>query len=102
MARKKESDRKFFREVLMCENKQCNAPACFVFRCLQVFLAKVLNHMLPSITLGSIESKWVSRDKKQVGDKCWWASVASSFVIELSGMCVTENRVCEVSGGKCA
>lgn len=34
--------------------------------CFQVFMAKVLNHMMPSLTLGSIESKWVSRDKKQV------------------------------------
>lgn len=34
--------------------------------CFQVFLAKVLNHMMPSLTLGSIESKWVSRDQKQV------------------------------------
>ena len=67
---------------------------------LQVFLAKVLNHMLPSLTLGSIESKWVSRDKKQVWDKCWWARVASYFVIELSGMWAAENRVCEVSRGK--
>lgn len=32
----------------------------------QVFLAKVLNHLMPSLTLGSIQSKWVSRDKKQV------------------------------------
>lgn len=37
-------------------------PLC----CLQVFLAKVLNHMVPSLSLGSIESKWVSRDQKQV------------------------------------
>lgn len=33
---------------------------------LQVFLAKLLNHMLPSLSLGSIESKWVSRDKTMV------------------------------------
>ena len=32
----------------------------------KVFLAKVLNHMLPSLSLGSIDSKWVSRDQKQV------------------------------------
>lgn len=31
-----------------------------------MFLAKVLNHMMPSLSLGSIESKWLSRDKKQV------------------------------------
>ncbi|KAG7521472.1 hypothetical protein JOB18_049096 [Solea senegalensis] len=32
----------------------------------KVFLAKVLNHMLPSLPLGSINSKWVSRDKSKV------------------------------------
>lgn len=41
-----------------------------VFRCLQVFLVKVLNHMLPSLTLGTIDPKWLSRDKKAVRDKC--------------------------------
>lgn len=47
-----------------------------VFFCgLQVFLAKVMNHVLPSLTLGTIESKWVSRDQKQVRDKCWWVRV---------------------------
>lgn len=35
----------------------------------QVFLAKVLNHLMPSLTLGSIQSKWVSRDKKQVSER---------------------------------
>lgn len=40
------------------------------FGCLQVFLAKVLNHMIPSLSLGSIDSRWVSRDKKQVRDTC--------------------------------
>lgn len=32
----------------------------------KVFMAKVLNHMLPSLSLGAIESKWISRDQKQV------------------------------------
>lgn len=32
-------------------------------------MAKVLNHMMPSLTLGSIDSRWVSRDKKQVRDQ---------------------------------
>ncbi|XP_021422212.1 monoglyceride lipase isoform X1 [Oncorhynchus mykiss] len=32
----------------------------------KVFLAKVLNHMVPSLSLGSIDSKWISRDQKQV------------------------------------
>lgn len=35
----------------------------------QVFLAKVLNQLMPSLTLGSIQSKWVSRDKKQVSER---------------------------------
>ena len=38
----------------------------FLICCLQVFLAKVLNHMVPSLSLGSIDSKWISRDQKQV------------------------------------
>lgn len=37
---------------------------------LQVFLAKVLNHMMPSLTLGSIDSRWVSRDRKKVRSRC--------------------------------
>ncbi|XP_008316953.1 monoglyceride lipase isoform X2 [Cynoglossus semilaevis] len=32
----------------------------------KVFLAKVLNHVLPRLPLGSINSKWVSRDKSKV------------------------------------
>ncbi|XP_023128287.1 monoglyceride lipase isoform X2 [Amphiprion ocellaris] len=32
----------------------------------KVFMAKLLNHMLPSLPLGAIDSKWISRDKKQV------------------------------------
>ncbi|XP_041130755.1 monoglyceride lipase-like isoform X1 [Polyodon spathula] len=32
----------------------------------KVFLAKLLNHLLPSLSLGSINSKWISRDKKEV------------------------------------
>ncbi|XP_028679857.1 monoglyceride lipase isoform X1 [Erpetoichthys calabaricus] len=34
----------------------------------KVFLAKLLNHLLPSLTLGQIDSKWVSRDQKEVED----------------------------------
>lgn len=52
----------------------------------QVFLAKVLNHMMPSLTLGSIESRWVSRDQKQVRQifawavlTLWWDSFICSF-----------------------
>ncbi|KAI1892196.1 hypothetical protein AGOR_G00130830 [Albula goreensis] len=33
---------------------------------MKVFLAKVLNHVMPSLCLGSIESKWISRDPKEV------------------------------------
>ncbi|KAF7649002.1 hypothetical protein LDENG_00148460 [Lucifuga dentata] len=49
--------------VLIAPMVQMNPDSATPFK---VFLAKVLNHMLPSLTLGSIESKWVSRDKKQV------------------------------------
>ena len=37
---------------------------------LQVFMAKVLNHMVPCFSLGPIDSKWVSRDMKQVRGAC--------------------------------
>ncbi|XP_068605814.1 monoglyceride lipase [Brachionichthys hirsutus] len=49
--------------VLIAPMVQMNPESATPFK---VFLAKVLNHMLPSITLGSMESKWISRDKKQV------------------------------------
>ncbi|XP_058855406.1 monoglyceride lipase-like [Acipenser ruthenus] len=32
----------------------------------KVFLAKFLNHLLPSLSLGNIDSKWISRDEKEV------------------------------------
>ncbi|KAK6307835.1 hypothetical protein J4Q44_G00211060 [Coregonus suidteri] len=32
----------------------------------KVFLAKVANHIVPSLSLGFIKSKWISRDQKQV------------------------------------
>lgn len=50
-----------------------NSQRVFVVNCLQVFVAKILNHMVPSLGLGSIESKWISRDKKQVRGRCWSA-----------------------------
>lgn len=62
----------------MCEN-QLKHWACCVFHCLQVFLAKVLNHMVPSISLGNIDSKWVSRDKKRVRDRCFGERPAAGF-----------------------
>ncbi|XP_068196918.1 monoglyceride lipase isoform X2 [Antennarius striatus] len=49
--------------VLIAPMVQMNPESATPFK---VFLAKVLNHMLPSLTLGSIDSKWVSRDQKQV------------------------------------
>uniref|UniRef100_A0A3B4YVR8 Monoglyceride lipase n=1 Tax=Seriola lalandi dorsalis TaxID=1841481 RepID=A0A3B4YVR8_SERLL len=49
--------------VLIAPMVQMNPDSATPFK---VFLAKVLNHMLPSLTLGSIESKWVSRDKTKV------------------------------------
>lgn len=32
----------------------------------QVFMAKVLNRLAPKLSLGTIESRWVSQDPKQV------------------------------------
>ncbi|CAJ1055473.1 monoglyceride lipase isoform X2 [Xyrichtys novacula] len=49
--------------VLIAPMVQMNPESATPFK---VFMAKVLNHMVPSVTLGSIESKWISRDKKQV------------------------------------
>ncbi|XP_041860869.1 monoglyceride lipase isoform X2 [Melanotaenia boesemani] len=49
--------------VLIAPMVQMNPESATPFK---VFVAKLLNHMLPSLTLGSIESRWVSRDKKQV------------------------------------
>ncbi|XP_061760852.1 monoglyceride lipase isoform X1 [Nerophis ophidion] len=49
--------------VLIAPMVQMNPGSATPFK---VFVAKILNHMLPSLSLGSIESKWVSRDQKQV------------------------------------
>ncbi|XP_067096390.1 monoglyceride lipase isoform X1 [Osmerus mordax] len=49
--------------VLIAPMVQMNPDSATPFK---VFLAKVLNHMLPSLSLGTIDSKWVSRDQKQV------------------------------------
>ncbi|XP_055022386.1 monoglyceride lipase isoform X2 [Boleophthalmus pectinirostris] len=49
--------------VLIAPLVQMNPDSATPFK---VFVAKVLNHMMPSLTLGNIESKWVSRDQKQV------------------------------------
>ncbi|XP_034393579.1 monoglyceride lipase isoform X1 [Cyclopterus lumpus] len=49
--------------VLIAPMVQMNPDSATPFK---VFLAKVLNHMVPSITLGTMESKWISRDQKQV------------------------------------
>ncbi|MED6235909.1 hypothetical protein ATANTOWER_001818 [Ataeniobius toweri] len=51
--------------VLIAPMVQMNPESATPFK---IFMAKLLNHMLPSLTLGSIESKWVSRDKKQDED----------------------------------
>lgn len=37
-----------------------------LLECLQVFMAKVLNRLAPKLSLGTIESRWVSQDPKQV------------------------------------
>ncbi|XP_028264695.1 monoglyceride lipase isoform X1 [Parambassis ranga] len=49
--------------VLIAPLVQMNPESATPFK---VFMAKILNHMLPSLSMGSIESKWVSRDQKQV------------------------------------
>uniref|UniRef100_A0A8C7X0P5 Monoglyceride lipase n=1 Tax=Oryzias sinensis TaxID=183150 RepID=A0A8C7X0P5_9TELE len=49
--------------VLIGPMVQMNPESATPFK---VFVAKLLNHMMPSLTLGSIESRWVSRDKTQV------------------------------------
>jgi acylglycerol lipase len=49
--------------ALIAPMVQMNPDSATPFK---VFLAKVLNHMLPSLSLGTIESRWVSRDQKQV------------------------------------
>ncbi|XP_026223765.1 monoglyceride lipase [Anabas testudineus] len=49
--------------VLIGPMVQMNPDSATPFK---VFMAKVLNHVVPSLTLGSIDSKWISRDKTQV------------------------------------
>ncbi|XP_068454519.1 monoglyceride lipase [Clinocottus analis] len=49
--------------VLIAPMVQMNPESATPFK---VFVAKVLNHMVPSLTLGSIDSKYISRDAKQV------------------------------------
>uniref|UniRef100_A0A672KJC7 Monoglyceride lipase-like n=1 Tax=Sinocyclocheilus grahami TaxID=75366 RepID=A0A672KJC7_SINGR len=49
--------------VLIGPMVQMNAESATPFK---VFMAKILNRLTPKLSLGSIESKWVSRDPKQV------------------------------------
>ncbi|KAM9342584.1 monoglyceride lipase [Pholidichthys leucotaenia] len=49
--------------VLIAPMVQMNPDSATPFK---VFMAKLLNHMFPSFTMGSIESRWISRDQKQV------------------------------------
>ncbi|XP_026189346.1 monoglyceride lipase isoform X2 [Mastacembelus armatus] len=49
--------------VLIGPLVQMNPDSATPFK---VFLAKIVNHVLPSLSLGSINSKWVSRDQTQV------------------------------------
>ncbi|XP_066499945.1 monoglyceride lipase isoform X2 [Hoplias malabaricus] len=49
--------------VLIGPMIQMNPESATPFK---VFLAKVLSHMMPSLTLGTIDPKWVSRDPNQV------------------------------------
>ncbi|XP_031422302.1 monoglyceride lipase isoform X2 [Clupea harengus] len=49
--------------ALIAPMVQMNPESATPFK---VFLAKMLNHMMPRLSLGTIQSKWVSRDPKQV------------------------------------
>ncbi|XP_076133283.1 monoglyceride lipase isoform X1 [Alosa pseudoharengus] len=49
--------------VLIAPMVQMNPESATPFK---VFLAKLLSHMMPNLSLGTIQSKWVSRDPKQV------------------------------------
>ncbi|XP_062247558.1 monoglyceride lipase [Platichthys flesus] len=49
--------------ALIAPMVQMNPDSATPFK---VFLAKVLNHLLPSLELGNFESKWISRDKTKV------------------------------------
>ncbi|XP_072571697.1 monoglyceride lipase-like isoform X2 [Paramormyrops kingsleyae] len=49
--------------VLISPMVQLNPESASPFK---VFMAKLLNHVLPSLSLGSIDSKWISRDQKEV------------------------------------
>ncbi|XP_036387855.1 monoglyceride lipase [Megalops cyprinoides] len=51
--------------VLIAPMVQVNPEAATPFK---VVLAKLLNHMLPKLCLGAIESKWISRDQREVDD----------------------------------
>ncbi|KAJ0036512.1 hypothetical protein NQD34_005189 [Periophthalmus magnuspinnatus] len=73
--------------VLIAPMVQMNPDSATPFK---VFVAKVLNHMMPSLTLGTIESKWVSRDKKQVeaydsDELVHHGGLRVSFAIQLMG-----------------
>ncbi|KAL4630684.1 monoglyceride lipase-like isoform X1 [Arapaima gigas] len=58
-----ERPQEFAGVVLISPMVQLNPESATPFK---VFVAKLLNHLLPSLTLGSVESKWISRDKKEV------------------------------------
>ncbi|XP_076133285.1 monoglyceride lipase isoform X3 [Alosa pseudoharengus] len=49
--------------VLIAPMVQMNPESATPFK---VFLAKLLSHMMPNLSLGTIQSKWVSRDPKQL------------------------------------
>ncbi|KAG7477839.1 hypothetical protein MATL_G00073750 [Megalops atlanticus] len=51
--------------VLISPMVQFNPESATPFK---VVLAKLLNHMLPKLCLGAIESKWISRDQREVDD----------------------------------
>ncbi|XP_034550818.1 monoglyceride lipase isoform X2 [Notolabrus celidotus] len=49
--------------VLIAPLVQMNPESATPFK---VFVAKLLNRVVPSLTLGTVDSKWISRDQKRV------------------------------------
>ncbi|XP_029012077.1 monoglyceride lipase isoform X2 [Betta splendens] len=73
--------------VLIGPMVQMNPDSATPFK---VFMAKVLNHMVPSLTLGAIDSKWISRDKSQVeaydaDELIYHGGMRVSFAMQLMG-----------------
>lgn len=73
--------------VLIGPMIQLNSESATPFK---VCMAKVANYMLPSLNLGPIESKWISRDKTQVeayenDELIYHGGMRVSFAVQLMG-----------------